>query len=90
MGFPPFLSTATRAASTPLLSRCADWITLRLHRFENVEDVGLHGEISEATVVAEGEERTTVFVWLLVLCASISGLLFGVYLFSYGATQPYR
>ncbi|KAI0827356.1 general substrate transporter [Trametes gibbosa] len=35
------------------------------------------GQISEALVVAEGEERTTWFVWLLVACASISGLLFG-------------
>ncbi|KAI0356860.1 general substrate transporter [Trametes cingulata] len=35
------------------------------------------GEISEALVVAEGEERTTWFVWMLVACASISGLLFG-------------
>ncbi|KAI0045638.1 general substrate transporter [Auriscalpium vulgare] len=35
------------------------------------------GEISELVVVAEGEERTTWFVWLLVLCSSISGLLFG-------------
>lgn len=37
----------------------------------------LTGEISELTVVAEGEERTTLFVWILVLCCSISGLLFG-------------
>ncbi|KAI5119463.1 hypothetical protein M0805_007197 [Coniferiporia weirii] len=35
------------------------------------------GELSELTVVAEGEERTTWFVWLLVLCCTISGLLFG-------------
>ncbi|KAH7929017.1 general substrate transporter [Leucogyrophana mollusca] len=35
------------------------------------------GEISEFAVVAEGEERTTWFVWLLVCCSSISGLLFG-------------
>ncbi|EGO01333.1 hypothetical protein SERLA73DRAFT_167429 [Serpula lacrymans var. lacrymans S7.3] len=35
------------------------------------------GEISELAVVAEGEERTTWFVWLLVCCCSISGLLFG-------------
>ncbi|KAL4248633.1 major facilitator superfamily protein [Abortiporus biennis] len=34
-------------------------------------------EISELAVVAEGEERTTWFVWLLVACTSISGLLFG-------------
>ncbi|KAI9464133.1 general substrate transporter [Lactarius psammicola] len=34
-------------------------------------------EISELVVVAEGEERTTWFVWLLVFCSSISGLLFG-------------
>ncbi|KAF8589738.1 general substrate transporter [Ramaria rubella] len=34
-------------------------------------------EISEMTVVAEGEERTTIFVWLLVCVSSISGLLFG-------------
>ncbi|KAL0573564.1 myo-inositol transporter itr1 [Marasmius crinis-equi] len=36
-----------------------------------------HGEINELVVVAEGEERTTWFVWMLVLCSSISGLLFG-------------
>ncbi|KAK1226378.1 hypothetical protein PQX77_010649 [Marasmius sp. AFHP31] len=36
-----------------------------------------HGEINELAVVAEGEERTTWFVWMLVLCSSISGLLFG-------------
>ncbi|THH19543.1 hypothetical protein EW146_g1641 [Bondarzewia mesenterica] len=36
-----------------------------------------NGEISEIVVVAEGEERTTLFVWLLVLCSSISGMLFG-------------
>ncbi|KAI0265420.1 general substrate transporter [Gloeopeniophorella convolvens] len=35
------------------------------------------GEILELVVVAEGEERTTWFVWLLVFCSSISGLLFG-------------
>jgi SP family myo-inositol transporter-like MFS transporter 13 len=35
------------------------------------------GEVSELVVAAEGEERTTWFVWLLVFCSSISGLLFG-------------
>ncbi|KII91864.1 hypothetical protein PLICRDRAFT_123328 [Plicaturopsis crispa FD-325 SS-3] len=35
------------------------------------------GEISELVVVAEGEERTTLFVWLLVATCSISGGLFG-------------
>ncbi|KAG6853101.1 hypothetical protein C0991_006904 [Blastosporella zonata] len=35
------------------------------------------GEINELAVVAEGEERTTWFVWILVLCSTISGLLFG-------------
>lgn len=35
------------------------------------------GEISELAVVAEGEERTTMFVWILVMCSTISGLLFG-------------
>jgi SP family myo-inositol transporter-like MFS transporter 13 len=37
------------------------------------------GEISEFVVVAEGEERTTWFIWLLVCCCTISGLLFGRY-----------
>lgn len=36
------------------------------------------GEINELAVIAEGEERTTWFVWILVLCSTISGLLFGV------------
>ncbi|KAI6130608.1 general substrate transporter [Pisolithus thermaeus] len=35
------------------------------------------GEISEYAAVVEGEERTTWFVWLLVCCCTISGLLFG-------------
>ncbi|EMD36968.1 hypothetical protein CERSUDRAFT_83989 [Gelatoporia subvermispora B] len=49
-------------------------------RFDIVEDISqtnASGEISEVAVVAEGEDRTTWFVWLLVLCTSISGLLFG-------------
>ncbi|KAI9065208.1 general substrate transporter [Trametes sanguinea] len=48
--------------------------------FEDVDGITAavaSGEISETLVVAEGEERTTWFVWLLVACASISGLLFG-------------
>ena len=40
------------------------------------------GEISEFAVIAEGEERTTWFVWLLVCCCTISGLLFGLSLLS--------
>ncbi|KAL4066247.1 general substrate transporter [Scleroderma yunnanense] len=35
------------------------------------------GEISEFAVIAEGEEHTTWFIWLLVCCCTISGLLFG-------------
>ncbi|KAI6096148.1 general substrate transporter [Pisolithus sp. B1] len=35
------------------------------------------GEISEYAAVVEGEESTTWFVWLLVCCCTISGLLFG-------------
>lgn len=35
------------------------------------------GDINELAVVAEGEERVTWFVWILVLCSTISGLLFG-------------
>ncbi|GAB1524768.1 hypothetical protein RhiTH_007923 [Rhizoctonia solani] len=35
------------------------------------------GEISEEAVRAEGEEKVTMFVWILVLASSISGLLFG-------------
>lgn len=35
------------------------------------------GEINELAVVAEGEEKTSWFVWTLVTCAAVSGLLFG-------------
>lgn len=38
-----------------------------------------NGEINEMAVVAEGEERTTWFVWILVASSAISGLLFGTY-----------
>ncbi|KAH8101726.1 general substrate transporter [Cristinia sonorae] len=34
-------------------------------------------ELAEAAIVVEGEDKNTWFVWLLVLCTSISGLLFG-------------
>lgn len=40
------------------------------------------GEINELAVVAEGEERTTWFVWILVACSTISGLLFGACAFA--------
>ncbi|KAG6847251.1 hypothetical protein H0H93_009272 [Arthromyces matolae] len=44
------------------------------------------GEINELAVVAEGEEKTTWFVWILVLCSTISGLLFGsIPIFTYFA-----
>lgn len=39
------------------------------------------GEINELAIVAEGEERTTWFVWALVTCSTISGLLFGKLVF---------
>ncbi|KAI0772905.1 general substrate transporter [Trametes elegans] len=45
--------------------------------YDNIAAAAASGELSEALVVAEGEEKTTWFVWLLVACASISGLLFG-------------
>ena len=48
-------------------------------KIEDIADNLAAGEISELVVVAEGEERTTWFVWLLVFCSSISGLLFGAY-----------
>ncbi|KIJ25722.1 hypothetical protein M422DRAFT_62206 [Sphaerobolus stellatus SS14] len=34
-------------------------------------------DISELEVIASGEDKTTLFVWMLVLVSSISGLLFG-------------
>ena len=44
---------------------------------EDISKTLAAGEVSELAVVAEGEERTTWFVWTLVFCTSISGLLFG-------------
>ncbi|KAJ3571649.1 hypothetical protein NP233_g3609 [Leucocoprinus birnbaumii] len=41
------------------------------------EKVDFGGDINELSVVAEGEERTTWLVWILVACSTISGLLFG-------------
>ena len=35
------------------------------------------GDLSELIVVAEGEDRATVFIFILVFCCGISGLLFG-------------
>ncbi|KAJ3528984.1 hypothetical protein NMY22_g9184 [Coprinellus aureogranulatus] len=34
-------------------------------------------DVNEEEIIAEGEERTSWFIWLLVLCSAISGLLFG-------------
>ncbi|KAF9237131.1 general substrate transporter [Melanogaster broomeanus] len=63
--------TAEKAA-TQTTTRNADQRNPR----ETFDDAAA-GEISEYAVVAEGEERTTWFVWLLVCCCTISGLLFG-------------
>ena len=32
---------------------------------------------SDSAVIADGEDRVNFFIWLLVACSSISGLLFG-------------
>ena len=40
------------------------------------------GDLSELTVVDEGEDRTTIFVWILVFCCGFSGLLFGAFTLS--------
>ena len=41
-------------------------------------DCGLSGgDLSELIVVAEGEDRATIFIFILVFCCGISGLLFG-------------
>ncbi|KAF9225052.1 general substrate transporter [Gyrodon lividus] len=45
--------------------------------FNDIAQNTVAGKISEYAVVAEGEEHTTWFVWLLVCCCTISGLLFG-------------
>lgn len=45
--------------------------------FEEIAKCAAVGEISEYAVTIEGEEQTTWFVWLLVCCCTISGLLFG-------------
>jgi hypothetical protein len=45
--------------------------------FEEIAKCAAIGEISEYAVTIEGEEQTTWFVWLLVCCCTISGLLFG-------------
>jgi len=34
-------------------------------------------EVDESVIRAEGEERTTLFVWWLVIAAATGGLLFG-------------
>lgn len=44
---------------------------------EDIAQLNAAGEISELAVKAEGEDKITWFVWILVACTSISGLLFG-------------
>lgn len=44
---------------------------------EDVSQPNAAGEISELAVIAEGEDKSSWFIWLLVCCTSISGLLFG-------------
>jgi len=47
------------------------------NQLEGVAQDSSSNELSALSMVAEGEDRTTWFVWLLVFCTSISGLLFG-------------
>jgi MFS transporter, SP family, solute carrier family 2 (myo-inositol transporter), member 13 len=65
------------ATETPL-EKTSDFATTSLD--EIVIRDQANGEISELAVHAEGEERTTWFIWLLILSSSISGLLFGTLL----------
>ncbi|KAK7442980.1 hypothetical protein VKT23_015924 [Stygiomarasmius scandens] len=65
-----------RASNDDAPSRASDGKQRVDHLQEVLHDID-SGEINELAVVAEGEERTTWFVWILVACSSISGLLFG-------------
>ena len=82
---PPCRVSATDlSASAPSLFYALHPLPLPAHlrspsSVEDIEVSAASGEISEAMVVAEGEERTTWFVWIIVVCTSISGLLFGAY-----------
>lgn len=46
------------------------------------------GEVDESIVRAEGEDRTTLFVWGLVTAAATGGLLFGFDVSDYRKLQP--
>jgi hypothetical protein len=44
------------------------------------KDVDVNSD--EFALIAEGEQRPTAFLWMLVFCCSISGLLFGAFAFA--------
>jgi hypothetical protein len=48
------------------------------HTQDELYEGNAAGDVSQYAVVAEVEKRTTWFVWLLVACCTISGLLFGM------------
>jgi MFS transporter, SP family, solute carrier family 2 (myo-inositol transporter), member 13 len=52
-----------------------------LKLFDDSVDIAIRdtasGEVSELKGLGEGEEKTTWFIWLLISCCAISGLLFG-------------
>ena len=52
---------------------------LKRNELQEDERRSTNGEIDEFSVIAEGEQRTSWFIWLLVSCCSISGLLFGMF-----------
>lgn len=47
------------------------------HTQDELYEGNTAGDVSQYAVVVEVEKRTTWFVWLLVTCCTISGLLFG-------------
>lgn len=47
------------------------------HTEDELYEGNAGGDVSQYAVVVEVEKRTTWFVWLLVTCCTISGLLFG-------------
>lgn len=76
--------TSARLLSTHSLSLSSLFHAQLVHhekdRISSTDDIPLDPstDINELSVVAEGEERTTWFVWALVACSTISGLLFGM------------
>lgn len=77
------VDVAAAAAALPTVVEAADAQHVSRTSSDKADHGGEAGTIDESTVIAEGEEKSSLFLIFLTLAAAGSGLLFGAFDFQF-------